>query len=119
MLRARIQHVLILQMPHVRKSEYPVPPKEYHLKYLEVIQRHHKRTPYASNTFFKEDIPWECDNEGPYAHAKSSKKKTSKVFWQALTGSQNPFEYTVGPGFEGSTCRFPSITSYVQSWACR
>lgn len=25
--------------------------------------------------------------------------------------SRNPFEYTVGPGFPGSTCQFPSITS--------
>lgn len=43
-------------MPHVRKSEYKPPACEYSLKYVEVIQRHHKRTPYASNTFFKEDV---------------------------------------------------------------
>ncbi|KNX49838.2 hypothetical protein CNBG_9523 [Cryptococcus deuterogattii R265] len=71
-------------MPHVRKQEYKVPSKEYELEYVEVIQRHHKRTPYASNTFFKEDIS---------------------------TDTQNPFEYTVGPGFVNSTCQFPSITS--------
>ncbi len=59
-------------MPHVRKSEYKIPSSEYQLQYVEIIQRHHKvnhhsgayeegayagqRTPYASNTFFKEDI---------------------------------------------------------------
>lgn len=43
-------------MPRVRKREYKIPSKEYELKYVEVIQRHHKRTPYASNTFYKEDI---------------------------------------------------------------
>lgn len=42
-------------MPHVRAEEYQIPKKGYDLVYVEVIQRHHKRTPYASNTFFKED----------------------------------------------------------------
>jgi hypothetical protein len=27
--------------------------------------------------------------------------------------TNNPFETTVGPGFKGSTCQFPSITKYV------
>lgn len=98
-------------MPHVRKSEYKVPPKEFELRYLEVIQRHHKRTPYSSNTFFREDISWDCSEEGPYHHAKGHNTKTTPVYWQAQTGSQNPFEKTVGPGFVGSTCRFPSITT--------
>ncbi|WVO24517.1 uncharacterized protein IAS62_005885 [Cryptococcus decagattii] len=40
-------------MPHVRKQEYKVPSKEYELE-----------TPYASNTFFKEDISWDCSDEG-------------------------------------------------------
>lgn len=42
-------------MPHVRSEEYQVP-RGHDLVYVEVIQRHHKRTPYASNTFFHEDI---------------------------------------------------------------
>lgn len=42
-------------MPHVRAEEYQTPQEGYDLVYVEVIQRHHKRTPYASNTFFKED----------------------------------------------------------------
>lgn len=40
-------------------------PKGYTLEFVEVIQRHHKRTPYASNTFFKEDITWSCVGQGP------------------------------------------------------
>lgn len=36
-------------MPHVRRQEYKVAPKEYQLEYVEVIHRHHKRTPYDSN----------------------------------------------------------------------
>lgn len=44
---------------------FRTPPKNYTLQYVEIIQRHHKRTPYASNTFFKEDIAWSCVSEGP------------------------------------------------------
>jgi hypothetical protein len=33
---------LIVQMPHVRASEYQVPSSDYELQYVEVIQRHHK-----------------------------------------------------------------------------
>lgn len=36
-------------MPHVRKQEYKKPSREYELEYVEVIHRHHKRTPYDSN----------------------------------------------------------------------
>ncbi|XAO27127.1 hypothetical protein I312_105969 [Cryptococcus bacillisporus CA1280] len=98
-------------MPHVRKQEYKVPSKEYELEYVEVIQRHHKRTPYASNTFSKEDISWDCSDEGPYHYAKDANGlNTAPIYWQAQTNTQNPFEYTVGPGFVNSTCQFPSIT---------
>ena len=72
-------------MPHVRTREYKsvffvsclqtefdcrTPSSEYALEYVEVIQRHHKRTPYASNTFFKEDILWDCTGEGPVYYGK-------------------------------------------------
>ncbi|EAL17540.1 hypothetical protein CNBM1060 [Cryptococcus deneoformans B-3501A] len=121
-----------VQMPHVRKQEYKTPSKEYELEYVEVIQRHHKRTPYASNTFFKEDISvsetcalrrkhiltsilipqWDCSKEGPYHYAKDANGlNTAPVYWQAQANTRNPFEYTVGPGFLNSTCQFPSITS--------
>lgn len=36
-------------MPHVRRQEYVVPSKDFTLEYVEVIHRHHKRTPYSSN----------------------------------------------------------------------
>lgn len=56
-----------------------------------------QRTPYASNTFFKEDftvsaasqgladdIQWNCSGEGPYAYAKDANKlHTTPVYWQA------------------------------------
>lgn len=42
-------------MPHVRAQEYVVP-EGHELVYVEVVQRHHKRTPYDTNTFWREDI---------------------------------------------------------------
>lgn len=77
-------------MPHVRTQEYKyvhpalplqepstefpyirTPLSNYTLQYVEMIQRHHKRTPYGSNTFFKEDVAWSCVGDGPvYAMTK-------------------------------------------------
>lgn len=46
-------------MPHVRATEYVVPDQAaYQLEYVEVVQRHHKRSPYQSNTFPAEDHEW-------------------------------------------------------------
>jgi hypothetical protein len=39
--------------------------KGFNLEFVEIIHRHHKRTPYASNSFFKEDILWSCVGQGP------------------------------------------------------
>jgi acid phosphatase len=36
-------------MPHVRREEYVRLPEEYELRYVEVIQRHHKVSPYRPN----------------------------------------------------------------------
>lgn len=44
---------------------FRTPSKDFELKYVEVIQRHHKRTPYNTNTFFKEDVTWDCNGSGP------------------------------------------------------
>ena len=41
------------------------PSQDFELEFVEVIQRHHKRTPYTSNTFFKEDVSWNCIGSGP------------------------------------------------------
>ncbi|KAJ3873944.1 histidine phosphatase [Lentinula edodes] len=101
-------------MPHVRTEEYLAPSSNYTLKYIEVIQRHHKRTPYASNTFFKEDITWDCTGEGPVYYGKGTVGVTSDptvVQWSAYTNPENPFTNSVGPGFVGSNCAFPQITT--------
>ena len=55
-------------MPHMNPTTYPkVNDSSYKLKYVEVIHRHHKRTPYADNTFPVESYGWDCSGM-PWAH---------------------------------------------------
>ncbi|CAO2657274.1 Nn.00g034000.m01.CDS01 [Neocucurbitaria sp. VM-36] len=96
-------------MPHVRKEEYPRAGKEYELVYVEVIHRHHKRTPYASNTFPKESYGWQCDDQGLFYYGQPlnpAGNESSSTFWSVYTSETNPFAQT---GFKGS-CQFPQIT---------
>ncbi|KAK7207489.1 histidine phosphatase superfamily [Myxozyma melibiosi] len=95
-------------MPHVRAREYKVP-TGYSLEYLEVIHRHHKRTPYASNLFPKEDIPLSCDNTKMffYAATKNGVESTS-IWWKDYVDEDNPMMF-VDNGFN-STCQFPQIS---------
>ncbi|KAI1276474.1 histidine acid phosphatase [Xylaria sp. FL0933] len=97
-------------MPHVRKSEYVRASGEYELRYVEVIQRHHKRTPYASNAFPVEPYHWDCDDEGLYYYGApfgSSAKRPAPGFWKGFISPINPF---IPTGWIG-TCQFPQITA--------
>ncbi|KAI3317564.1 histidine acid phosphatase [Xylariaceae sp. AK1471] len=98
-------------MPHVRKTEYVKPSPDYKLKYVEVIQRHHKRTPYASNAFPVESYHWDCDDQGLYYYGapfhSQDNKRPSSVFWKGFTSPINPF---IPSGWIG-TCQFPQITA--------
>ncbi|KAI0803692.1 phosphoglycerate mutase-like protein [Xylaria sp. FL0064] len=97
-------------MPHVRKSEYVRAPGEYELRYVEVIQRHHKRTPYASNAFPVEPYHWDCDDEGLYYYGApfgKSAKHPAPGFWKGYISPINPF---IPTGWIG-TCQFPQITA--------
>ncbi|KAK7537285.1 histidine acid phosphatase-like protein [Phyllosticta citribraziliensis] len=97
-------------MPHVRAQEYPVASDEYELEYVEVIHRHHKRTPYAANTFPRENYPWSCDDEGLFYHAQPLNPPgnvSAPTYWSVYTSPSNPFAPT--SGFNGS-CQFPQIT---------
>ncbi|KAH7119824.1 histidine acid phosphatase-like protein [Dendryphion nanum] len=96
-------------MPHVRREEYPKVDKDYELEYVEVIHRHHKRTPYASNTFPKETYSWECTDQGLFYYGKSLNPKgkdSASTYWSVFTSPINPFQPS---GFNG-TCQFPQIT---------
>ncbi|KAF1838757.1 phosphoglycerate mutase-like protein, partial [Decorospora gaudefroyi] len=96
-------------MPHVRKEEYVKAADEFELVYVEVIHRHHKRTPYASNTFPKESYGWDCSDQGLFYYGEPlspTSSTSSSTFWNVYTNPINPFPQ---PGFNG-TCQFPQIT---------
>ncbi|KAF7519072.1 hypothetical protein G7054_g13212 [Neopestalotiopsis clavispora] len=100
-------------MPHARKTEYPIPSNsDLTLKYVEVIQRHHKRTPYASNAFPVEPYQWNCDDQGLFYYGQhlptdSGRGSSAYTYWDVFNSSINPF---VPSGWIGS-CQFPQITS--------
>ncbi|KAF1974416.1 histidine acid phosphatase-like protein [Bimuria novae-zelandiae CBS 107.79] len=96
-------------MPHVRREEYPEAREGYTLQYVEVIHRHHKRTPYASNTFPKEPYRWDCDDQGLFYFGQPlnpSGNASANAYWSVFTSDTNPF---IASGFNG-TCQFPQIT---------
>lgn len=96
-------------MPHVRPETYEVP-QGYTLDYVEVIHRHHKRTPYASNLFPKEDILFECRGRDYYyadvadCNLRGDPAPPSRLFWDTYVDNDNPFAAL------NSTCQFPQIT---------
>ncbi|RMZ90831.1 hypothetical protein DV736_g1917, partial [Chaetothyriales sp. CBS 134916] len=95
-------------MPRVIPSTYSPAPDGYKLEYVEVIQRHHKRTPYADNTFPHETYPWYCDDEAlAYAGIPIPDSDSVNVVWNVYTSPVNPFAPS---GFNGS-CQFPQITA--------
>ncbi|CAK4033886.1 Hypothetical predicted protein [Lecanosticta acicola] len=96
-------------MPHTNPKTYPKADQEYKLEYVEVIHRHHKRTPYADNTFPKEGYAWSCSDEGLFYGGKPINpygNDSSATYWDVYTSSSNPFP---PQGFNG-TCQFPQIT---------
>jgi 2-phosphoxylose phosphatase len=71
------------------------------------IHRHHKRTPYQSNTFPVESSIWNCDDEGLFYYGQpAAGNRSADTYWQGFLSSQNPF---VPTGYRGS-CQFPQIT---------
>jgi hypothetical protein len=73
------------------------------------IHRHHKRTPYAANTFPHETQPWSCSDTSLYHYAAPLGAKPNhpaQTYWTQTTSPSNPF---TPAGFPGS-CEFPQIT---------
>ena len=71
------------------------------------IHRHHKRTPYASNTFPFESYSWECNDEALFYYGAPRPNGTSaEINRKVYTSTSNPFAPS---GFNG-TCQFPQIT---------
>lgn len=74
------------------------------------IQRHHKRTPYASNAFPVEPYNWNCDDQGLYYFGKpftEQGKQPTQGYWKGFASETNPF---VPSGWVGS-CQFPQVTA--------
>lgn len=104
-------------MPRVNPDTYPKADKEYELEYVEIIQRHHKRTPYAHNSFPVEDEKWFCDDELLFYGGEVTGENalgSANTYWTVYTTNANPM---IPLGFNG-TCQFPQITrdGLVDSW---
>ncbi|KAK4178708.1 histidine phosphatase superfamily [Triangularia setosa] len=98
-------------MPHVRAKEYPKPPSEYELLYVEVIHRHHLRTPYSSNAFPIEPEPWNCNDIALFSYSSPlspSSPPSTPAYHSPFTSPLNPFPPSP-IGLQG-TCEFPQIT---------
>lgn len=98
-------------MPHVRAQEYIRPEPSYELVYVEVVHRHHKRTPYLANSFPRESYPWYCSDEGLVHSAATlpvnDSAASANTYWKVYTPESNPLH---AGGFAGD-CRFPQITA--------
>ncbi|KIH86330.1 acid phosphatase [Sporothrix brasiliensis 5110] len=102
-------------MPHVRAAEYVVPSADQKrtLVYVELVHRHHKRTPYASNGFPHEPYQWECDDARIHLYSDpvhSRDKRPGVVYYvPTFEAPSNPF-LAAAPAWHGS-CQFPQLTS--------
>lgn len=75
---------------------------------LPQVQRHHKRTPYASNSFPVEPYRWNCDDQRLYYYGEPVTGNTATPhYWRGHVSDINPF---VPSGWIGS-CQFPQITA--------
>ncbi|KAK0613904.1 histidine phosphatase superfamily [Immersiella caudata] len=105
-------------MPHVRDTEYIKPDDKYQLVYVELIHRHHKRTPYQDNSFPVEPYAWDCDDVQQYHHSTpvpvKDNQTASPAYWKPSPHLPNPFTPS---GWRG-TCSFPQITGpgLLDSW---
>ncbi|KAK4690182.1 hypothetical protein P7C71_g6539, partial [Lecanoromycetidae sp. Uapishka_2] len=96
-------------MPHVNSQGYVKAPEDYTLDYVEVIHRHHKRSPYATNTFLHDSYTWDCKDEGLFSYGKPLSpdgNSSASTYWSIYTSASNPF----APQRSNGTCQFPQIT---------
>ncbi|RDA86622.1 hypothetical protein CP532_1047 [Ophiocordyceps camponoti-leonardi (nom. inval.)] len=94
--------------PHVGPSNYAPPAPDYKLQYVELIHRHHKRTPYASNSLTADSSLWNCD-DAPILHLiyPLNGPQPAFVYRQEFRPQQN---YWKSSKWNGS-CAFPQITT--------
>ncbi|RCI14357.1 hypothetical protein L249_6007 [Ophiocordyceps polyrhachis-furcata BCC 54312] len=101
--------------PRVRPSNYAPPTSEFELQYVELIHRHHKRTPYASNSFPVDSNIWNCD-DASILHLIHPLRgpQPAVVYRQELRPYQNSWK---SPN-RNASCAFPQITTdgLLDSW---
>lgn len=100
-------------MPRVHAGTYAEPDAgRYELRYVEVIHRHHKRTPYQSNTFPAEDTGWDCTGAEQRTYAGAGidggqGARVGRVRVDLYAPMQNPFRTT---GYHPTNCAFPQLS---------
>ncbi|KAF2479959.1 acid phosphatase [Neohortaea acidophila] len=95
-------------MPRANPETYRVPGERYTLEYVEVVSRHHKRTPYAANLLSEEEMgAWACDDEMMFYGAAPIRRGTASTYWTVYSTDFNPFS----PNGTNVNCQFPQITS--------
>ncbi|GME70592.1 unnamed protein product [Ambrosiozyma monospora] len=102
--------------PHVRSDIYPTVDSKYKLQYVEVVHRHHKRSPYSSNTFPEEQLGVYCTNDtvngGSTAiHGASFANSSLAVNWHPYLDPTNPFSRQAPYFDQGLTCQLPQLTT--------
>ncbi|KAK3063130.1 hypothetical protein LTS18_002675 [Coniosporium uncinatum] len=102
-------------MPHIRMDVYPKVNNRYKLEYVEIIHRHHKRTPYDSNLFPHEDTTWECSSgSNPIGYSPistpldKSDPHAAPAYWNISAPLDHPLRSLLPS--PNSTCLFPQIT---------
>ncbi|KAF8421702.1 histidine acid phosphatase-like protein [Tirmania nivea] len=98
-------------MPHALSTpqNYPFPDLDnFELIYVELTHRHHKRTPYSSNMFPREDVNWDCSNTELkfYGESKGSGWDANRIWWKTYQDPLNPLRIEQWHG----NCQFPQET---------
>ena len=95
-------------MPHVRREEYAAADEKYELRYVEVIHRHHKRTPYSANLFPENEAQWDCGDARMFRYSSPAEggHATLPTYWSIEDSEGNPFARLPSVG----SCEFPQLT---------
>lgn len=94
-------------MPHTTKGSY-IRPEGYELEYVEVLHRHHLRTPYRSNTFPQDSFAISC-NDIKQFHFAEAASSAVHVYWDVQKVVKGPL-LSLYEGYLNTSCQLPQIT---------
>ncbi|ORY77316.1 histidine phosphatase superfamily [Protomyces lactucae-debilis] len=98
-------------MPHVSPETYSLPEAirnrsvDARLVLVQVIQRHHKRTPYNIPDA-GEPVDWHCDDISLFGDGDTNDGHAAHIYQQTYTSPLNPWSAQVR-----GTCQFPQLTA--------